>query len=80
MVNSTVLSQITVYPVKSIGGLSLSSSWVEKQGLALDRRFMLALTGDAVFMQMAHPVQAMSFQISQAFLMQILMVTACRIS
>lgn len=55
MVNSTVLSQITVYPVKSIGGLSLSSSWVEKQGLALDRRFMLALTGDAVSTSAKYP-------------------------
>ncbi|MBE8569731.1 MOSC N-terminal beta barrel domain-containing protein, partial [Vibrio sp. OPT46] len=28
-----VLSQINVFPVKSVGGLSLSSVWVEKQGL-----------------------------------------------
>ncbi|MHC9002368.1 MOSC domain-containing protein [Enterobacter adelaidei] len=36
------LSEIIVYPVKSIGGLTLSSAWVEKQGLVFDRRFMLA--------------------------------------
>jgi uncharacterized protein YcbX/ferredoxin-NADP reductase len=36
------LSQVTVYPVKSIAGISLSSVWVEKQGLTFDRRFMLA--------------------------------------
>lgn len=36
------LSQVTVYPVKSIAGISLSSAWVEKQGLTFDRRFMLA--------------------------------------
>lgn len=36
------LSQIHVYPVKSITGLQLSSSWVEKQGLSFDRRFMVA--------------------------------------
>ncbi|MGF1696537.1 YcbX family protein [Vibrio lamellibrachiae] len=36
------LSQINVYPVKSVGGISLSSSWVELQGLSFDRRFMLA--------------------------------------
>ncbi|MGY3571309.1 MOSC N-terminal beta barrel domain-containing protein [Vibrio paucivorans] len=37
------LTQINVYPVKSVGGISLSTSWVEKQGLAFDRRFMVAL-------------------------------------
>ncbi|MGF1754226.1 hybrid-cluster NAD(P)-dependent oxidoreductase [Vibrio makurazakiensis] len=37
------LSQINVFPVKSVGGISLSTSWVEKQGLSFDRRFMLAL-------------------------------------
>lgn len=36
------LSQITVYPVKSVAGISMSTAWVEKQGLAFDRRFMLA--------------------------------------
>jgi uncharacterized protein YcbX/ferredoxin-NADP reductase len=36
------LSQVTVYPVKSIAGISLSSVWTEKQGLTFDRRFMLA--------------------------------------
>lgn len=37
-----LLSQINVYPVKSITGIELSSSWVEKQGLSFDRRFMVA--------------------------------------
>lgn len=36
------LSQITVYPVKSVAGISMSTAWVEKQGLVFDRRFMLA--------------------------------------
>lgn len=36
------LSQINVFPVKSVGGVSLSSAWVEKQGLSFDRRFMIA--------------------------------------
>jgi uncharacterized protein YcbX/ferredoxin-NADP reductase len=38
---SAYLEQINLYPVKSLGGLSLSNAWVEKQGLAFDRRFML---------------------------------------
>ncbi|MGI0120032.1 MOSC domain-containing protein [Zooshikella sp. RANM57] len=36
-----ILSGITIYPVKSIAGISLSSSYVELQGLAFDRRFVL---------------------------------------
>ncbi len=36
------LSQINVYPVKSVAGISMSAAWVEKQGLVFDRRFMLA--------------------------------------
>ena len=42
--SSPILSQINVFPVKSVGGIALSSAWVEKQGLAFDRRFMLAFS------------------------------------
>lgn len=38
----SLLSQINVYPIKSIKGISLSTSWVERQGLIFDRRYMLA--------------------------------------
>ncbi len=40
--SQSVLSQINVFPVKSVGGVVLSSAWVEKQGLSFDRRFMIA--------------------------------------
>ncbi|MGF1686549.1 YcbX family protein [Photobacterium japonica] len=36
------LSQINVFPIKSIAGLSQSQAWVEKQGICFDRRFMVA--------------------------------------
>ncbi|WP_428468392.1 MOSC N-terminal beta barrel domain-containing protein [Photobacterium minamisatsumaniensis] len=36
------LSQINVFPIKSIGGISQSQAWVEKQGISFDRRFMVA--------------------------------------
>jgi len=35
------ISQINVYPIKSLGGVSLSDSIVEKRGLKFDRRWML---------------------------------------
>lgn len=35
------LSEINVYPVKSLGGISLQSSQVKERGLQLDRRLML---------------------------------------
>ncbi len=43
------LSQLNVFPVKSIAGISQSQAWVEKQGMAFDRRFMVAKpSGDMV--------------------------------
>lgn len=36
-----VLSEITIYPVKSLGGIHLKEAGVEKKGLKHDRRFML---------------------------------------
>lgn len=35
------VSEINVYPIKSLGGISLKSSAVEKRGLRYDRRWML---------------------------------------
>lgn len=49
------LSQINVFPVKSLGGLALSSAWVEKQGLTFDRRFMLALPDGSMVTARKYP-------------------------
>lgn len=38
---SAFLSQITIYPIKSTAGISLSNSWVDSFGLSFDRRFVL---------------------------------------
>lgn len=38
---NAVLSEINIYPVKSLGGISLQSSMVEIRGLRFDRRWML---------------------------------------
>jgi hypothetical protein len=51
----TTLSQINVFPVKSIAGICLSNAWVEKQGLAFDRRFMLALPDGSMVTARKHP-------------------------
>lgn len=53
--SSAVLSQINVYPVKSVAGLSLSTAWVEKQGLMFDRRFMLALADGSMVTARKYP-------------------------
>ncbi len=49
------LSQINVFPVKSVGGVSLSSAWVEKQGLSLDRRFMIAKADGSMITARKYP-------------------------
>lgn len=52
---SIVLSQINIYPVKSTKGISLSRSWVELQGLSLDRRFMIALVDGSMVTARKYP-------------------------
>ncbi len=50
-----ILSQINVFPVKSVGGVSLSSAWVEKQGLSFDRRFMIAKADGSMITARKYP-------------------------
>ncbi len=49
------LSQINVFPVKSVGGISLSSAWFGKQGLTFDRRFMLTLADGSMVTARKYP-------------------------
>jgi uncharacterized protein YcbX len=35
------LSEIIIYPIKSLGGISLKNSLIEERGLQFDRRWML---------------------------------------
>lgn len=37
-----IISEITIYPIKSLGGISLQSAIVEERGLQHDRRWVLA--------------------------------------
>ena len=39
--SAIVLSEINIYPVKSLGGISLPSARVQERGLQFDRRWML---------------------------------------
>jgi uncharacterized protein YcbX len=39
--SAIVLSEINIYPIKSLGGISLPSAMVEERGLQYDRRWML---------------------------------------
>ena len=49
------LSNINVFPVKSIAGISLSTAHVEKQGLQFDRRFMVASLDGKMITARTHP-------------------------
>lgn len=52
------LTEINIYPVKSLGGISLKSSIVEEKGFINDRRWML-VDGNGVFLsQREHPKMA----------------------
>lgn len=49
------LTHINIYPIKSLGGISLQSSEVEERGLKYDRRWMLVDESDKFITQRSHP-------------------------
>jgi len=53
------LTQINIYPIKSLGGISLQSSLVEERGLQYDRRWMLVDEQNMFFTQRLHPKMAL---------------------
>ncbi|MCY7375344.1 MAG: MOSC domain-containing protein [Pyrinomonadaceae bacterium] len=52
------LSEINVYPIKSLGGISLKSSIVENRGLQFDRRWMLVDENNKFLTQREFPKMA----------------------
>ena len=53
------LSEIWIYPVKSLGGIRLSSSKVMEKGLLYDRRFMLVDESGKFMTQRVYPKMAL---------------------
>ena len=53
------LSEIFIYPVKSLGGISLQSSEVEERGLKYDRRFLLVDENAEFITQRDYPQMAL---------------------
>ncbi|MGF1735820.1 MOSC N-terminal beta barrel domain-containing protein [Photobacterium satsumensis] len=53
--NIPTLSQLNVFPVKSIAGISQSQAWVEQQGLSFDRRFMVTRLDGSMITARKHP-------------------------
>lgn len=53
--NIPTLSQLNVFPVKSIAGISQSQAWVEQQGLSFDRRFMVTRPDGSMITARKHP-------------------------
>jgi len=53
------LTQINIYPIKSLGGISLQSSLVEERGLQYDRRWMLVDEQNKFITQRLHPEMAL---------------------
>lgn len=57
--NSFRLTEINIYPVKSLGGISLQSAEVTDRGLKYDRRWMLVDREDKFLTQRTHPQMAL---------------------
>jgi uncharacterized protein len=53
------LSEINIYPIKSLGGISLNSSEVEERGLKYDRRWVLVDESNTFFTQRDFPEMAL---------------------
>lgn len=53
------LTEINIYPVKSLSGISLKNSFVEDRGLKYDRRWMLVYENGMFFTQREHPQMAL---------------------
>lgn len=53
------LSEIWIYPVKSLGGIRLQSSAVKEKGLPYDRRWMLVDENGTFMTQRVHPKMAL---------------------
>lgn len=53
------LTQIWIYPIKSLGGIQLAEAQVMGKGLKHDRRWMLVDNAGQFFTQRAHPIMAL---------------------
>jgi uncharacterized protein len=56
--NSMKISEVNVYPIKSLGGVSLQASKVEAKGLKYDRRWMLVNSKNEFLTQRNFPTMA----------------------
>ena len=59
MINKYFLSAINIYPIKSLGGISLQSSLIEERGLGFDRRWMLVDDAKRFITQRSNPQMAL---------------------
>ena len=57
---ATVIAEILVYPIKSLGGVSLNTTQAPPRGLALDRRWMVVNAQGARQSQREHPQMALA--------------------
>lgn len=53
------ISQLFIYPVKSLGGIEISSAQLTDRGLQYDRRWMLVDAGNHFLTQREHPVMSL---------------------
>jgi uncharacterized protein len=57
--NDLTLTEICIYPIKSLGGIGLQSAKVEERGLQYDRRWMLVDNNGMFLTQREHPQMAL---------------------
>lgn len=53
------LTELNIYPVKSLGGISLNEAEVTDRGLKYDRRWMIVDSDEKFLSQRTHPQMAL---------------------
>src|SRR4030095_5098598 len=54
-----IISQLYIYPIKSLGGIALDEVMVTSRGLQFDRRFMLVDNNNSFITQRSQPKMAL---------------------
>ncbi len=57
--NKYLLSELNIYPVKSLGGISVNEAEVTDRGLKYDRRWMIVNSDEKFLTQRTHPKMAL---------------------
>jgi uncharacterized protein YcbX len=57
------ISQLFIYPIKSLGGISVETALVTDRGFQYDRRYMLVDEQNSFLSQREYPVKSIEYRL-----------------